>query len=84
MELTEQFILRQAPNPAAAENGRKLPAEGNSSVCTARRMGPFAGESVQEAAKHHTVFRLTGPTRIPRFAGVPVPVASFRVSTHWG
>lgn len=24
MELTEQFILRQAPNPAAAENGRKL------------------------------------------------------------
>ena len=24
MELTEQFILSQAPNPAAAENGRKL------------------------------------------------------------
>ena len=28
MELTEQFILLQAPNPAAAENGRKLSKKG--------------------------------------------------------
>ena len=28
MELTEQFILLQAPNPAAAENGRKLSRTG--------------------------------------------------------
>ena len=29
MELTEQFILLQAPNPAAAENGRKLSKKGS-------------------------------------------------------
>ncbi len=29
MELTEQFILLQAPNPAAAENGRKLSRKGS-------------------------------------------------------
>ena len=29
MELTEQFILLQAPNPAAAENGRKLWKKGS-------------------------------------------------------
>ena len=28
MELTEQFILLQAPNPAAADNGRKLSKSG--------------------------------------------------------
>ena len=83
MELSNLFCVRPRI-PRQRKMGANFPAEGNSSVCTARRMGPFAGESVQEAAKHHTVFRLTGPTRIPRFAGVPVPAASFRVSTHWG
>lgn len=29
MELTEQFVLLQAPNPAAAENGRKLSKKGS-------------------------------------------------------
>ena len=29
MQLTEQFILRQAPNPAAAQNGRKLSQKGS-------------------------------------------------------
>ena len=34
MELTEQFILLQAPNPAAAENGRKLSRGGKfSALC---------------------------------------------------
>ncbi len=34
MELTEQFILLQAPNPAAAENGRKLSRGGKfSNLC---------------------------------------------------
>ena len=34
MELTEQFILLQAPNPAAAENGRKLSRGGKfSGLC---------------------------------------------------
>lgn len=32
MPLTEQFILLQAPNPAAAENGRKLSKKGSFSV----------------------------------------------------
>lgn len=32
MELTEQFILLQAPNPAAAENGRKLSQKGGFSA----------------------------------------------------
>ncbi|MCI8537457.1 MAG: SWIM zinc finger family protein [Oscillospiraceae bacterium] len=32
MELTEQFILLQAPNPAAAENGRKLSRKGSFSA----------------------------------------------------
>lgn len=32
MELTEQFILLQAPNPAAAENGRKLSQKGSFSA----------------------------------------------------
>lgn len=32
MELTEQFILLQAPNPAAAENGRKLSKKGSFSA----------------------------------------------------
>lgn len=32
MELTEQFILLQAPNPAAAENGRKLSRSGKFSA----------------------------------------------------
>ena len=32
MELTEQFILLQAPNPAAAENGRKLSSKGSFSA----------------------------------------------------
>ena len=32
MELTEQYILLQAPNPAAAENGRKLSKKGSFSV----------------------------------------------------
>ena len=32
MNLTEQFILLQAPNPAAAENGRKLSKKGSSSA----------------------------------------------------
>ena len=34
MELTEQMILLQAPNPAAAENGRKLSKKGSfSGLC---------------------------------------------------
>lgn len=34
MELSEQFILLQAPNPAAAENGRKLSKKGSfSQLC---------------------------------------------------
>ncbi len=37
MTLTEQFILMQAPNPAAAENGRKL-----------SRKGSFSGLNVSE------------------------------------
>ena len=32
MNLTEQFILLQAPNPAAAENGRKLSKKGSCSA----------------------------------------------------
>ena len=32
MDLTEQFILLQAPNPAAAENGRKLSKKGSFSA----------------------------------------------------
>ena len=32
MEWTEQFILLQAPNPAAAENGRKLSGKGSFSA----------------------------------------------------
>ena len=32
MELTEQMILLQAPNPAAAENGRKLSKKGSFSA----------------------------------------------------
>ncbi len=32
MDLTEQFILLQAPNPAAAENGRKLSRKGSFSA----------------------------------------------------
>ena len=32
MNLTEQFILLQAPNPAAAENGRKLSKKGSFSA----------------------------------------------------
>ena len=32
MELTEQAILLQAPNPAAAENGRKLSKQGSFSA----------------------------------------------------
>lgn len=32
MDLTEQFILLQAPNPAAAENGRKLSRKGSFST----------------------------------------------------
>ena len=32
MEMTEQFILLQAPNPAAAENGRKLSQKGSFSA----------------------------------------------------
>lgn len=32
MDLTEQFILLQAPNPAAAENGRKLSKKGGFSA----------------------------------------------------
>lgn len=36
MEVTEQFILLQAPNPAAAENGRKLSKKGSfSALCRA-------------------------------------------------
>ena len=33
MVLTEQFILLQAPNPAAAENGRRLSKKGSFSAC---------------------------------------------------
>ena len=32
MDLTEQFILLQAPNPTAAQNGRKLSSKGSFSV----------------------------------------------------
>ncbi len=39
MELTEQFILLKAPNPAAAENGRKLSQKGSFSALRKTRDG---------------------------------------------
>ena len=45
MELTEQFILLQAPNPAAADNGRKLSRGGKfSGLCCSADKTLFWGE----------------------------------------
>ena len=79
MELTEQFILLQAPNPAAAENGRKLSKKGSfSSLCRTQDGTLYWGECA------HTGSPLTGATPIPRCAGAPVPAGSFPASTPWG
>ncbi len=45
MELTEQTILLQAPNPAAAENGRKLSKKGSfSALCKTQDKTVYWGE----------------------------------------
>ena len=85
MELTEQFILLQAPNPAAAENGRKLSKKGSfSSLCRTQDGTLYWGEYLPGAGKPHTGSPLTGATPIPRCAGAPVPADSFPASTPWG
>lgn len=83
MELTEQFILRQAPNPAAAENGRKLSRGGKFSGLHRSEDGTVCWGECAGSGKTPYRVSIDWAIPIPRSAGAPAPAVSFRVSTRW-
>ena len=84
MALTEQFILLQAPNPAAAENGRKLAKGGKFPPAAKVRTAPSTGRSAPEAEKIPTTPPSTGRFPTPPCAGAAAPAGSFPASMPWG
>ena len=79
MELTEQMILLQAPNPAAAENGRKLSKKGSFSALHKTQDNTlYWGECAGSGKSLQCLHRLAQPgrPRVPLL--LPQPAVSLQ------
>ena len=83
MQLTEQFILLQAPNAAAAENGRKLSKKGSFSDLRKTQDDSLYWADCAGSGKIPTTPPLTGPIPTRRFAAAPAQADSFPASMLW-